>query len=81
VRDGDDDVLFDFGLPVADFMIEDVESLFELLGSMKAVDRSTVEDAKFNSYIQIRIRSYNRERELVQSSLASKMGSTSAELA
>ena len=70
MTDGEDDVLFDFSIPITQGMVRNVEELFDLLREMEGVNRERVNDAKFNSYIQIRIRSYNRERELVQSSLA-----------
>jgi hypothetical protein len=67
----DEDVFFDFDLPITDETIRGVRILLDLMRSFEDSRSEGVEDAKFNSYIQIRIRSYNNKRELWVSSHSS----------
>jgi hypothetical protein len=65
----DEDILFDFSMPITEETIEDVKKLSDLLDSFEFIERERVENAKFNSYIQIRIRAYNKKRDSFVESL------------
>jgi hypothetical protein len=70
MTEDEEDILFNYGLEITDQTIDDVHDLFELLDLLEHPRAEALEDAKFNSYIQIRILSYNKKRELALSSLS-----------
>jgi hypothetical protein len=61
----DDEILFDFSMDITEGMISDIERLFELLRLLESSNNEKIEDAKFNSYIQVRIRSFNLKKSLM----------------